>query len=145
MLMNNTEQTYQAGNGQIIKYRQKAAKYDFNHLLVVFSGFLHAKPGNYDFANALNDCPCDVLWIADDFQGMYTYYMCINQDFCVEKAVQEFIGVKLDELGLTWKQMTFTGFSKGGSAALYHGLKFGVKNIVITVPQINVGSYIHNH
>lgn len=144
-MANYIEQNYQASNGLTIKYRQKKAKYDFSHLIVVFSGFLNAKPGNYDFGNALNDCPCDVIWINDDFQGMYTYYMCINRDFCVENAVQEFIRFKLAELGLTSEQMTVTGYSKGGSAALYHGLKYGVKNIVITVPQINVGSYVNKN
>lgn len=34
------------------------------------------------------------------------------------------------------------GFSKGGSAALYYGLKYNFKNIISTVPQILLGTYV---
>lgn len=138
------EQTYIAKNGTKVIYKHKKRKYDFNHVIFVFSGFLNAKPGNYDFANALNDCPCDVVWICDNFEEMYTYYLCVDMDFKVENAVSEFIHHILGELNLTINQATTTGFSKGGSAALYYGLKLDFSNIVTTVPQLNIGSYIHN-
>lgn len=139
------EQTYIAKNGTKVIYRHKKRKYDFNHVIFVFSGFLNAKPGNYDFANALNDCPCDVVWICDNFEDMYAYYMCINMDFRVEEAVAEFMQHILDSLSLDISQSTTTGFSKGGSAALYYGLKYNIPNIVTTVPQMHIGSYVHNY
>lgn len=139
------EQTYIASNGTKVIYKHKKRKYDFNHILFVFSGFLNAKPGNYDFANALNDCPCDVVWICDNFEEMYSYYLCVGMDFKVENAVTEFIRYTLDELGLDINQATATGFSKGGSAALYYGLKLNFPNIVATVPQFHIGSYVNNH
>lgn len=138
------EQTYIAKNGIKVRYKHKKSKYDFNHIIFVFSGFLNAKPGNYDFANALNDCPCDVVWIGDNFEEMYTYYLCVNMDFKVENAVTEFIHHMLGELNLSLNQATTTGFSKGGSAALYYGLKLNFPNIVITVPQLKIGSYVNN-
>lgn len=141
----HAEQTYIAKNGTKVIYKHKKRKYDFNHVIFVFSGFLNAKPGNYDFANALNDCPCDVVWICDNFEEMYTYYLCIDMDFRVENAVSEFINQTLNELGLTHKQATVTGFSKGGSAALYYGLKYNFANIVTTVPQFHIGSYVNNN
>ena len=139
------EQTYIAKNGTKVIYRHKKRKYDFNHVIFVFSGFLNAKPGNYDFANALNDCPCDVIWICDNFEEMYTYYLCINMDFRVEEAVAEFMQHMLDSLRLNISQSTTTGFSKGGSAALYYGLKYNIPNIVATVPQLKIGSYIEKN
>lgn len=141
----HTEQTYIASNGTKVTYKYKKRKYDFNHIIFVFSGFLNAKPGNYDFANALNDCPCDVVWICDNFEDMYAYYLCIGMDFKVENAVSEFIRYMLDELGLDIHQATVTGFSKGGSAALYYGLKLNFPNIVTTVPQLHIGSYVNNN
>lgn len=141
----HAEQTYIASNGTKVIYKHKKRKYDFNHIIFVFSGFLNAKPGNYDFANALNDCPCDVVWICDNFEEMYSYYLCIGMDFKVENAVTEFIRHTLDELGLDINQATATGFSKGGSAALYYGLKLNFPNIVATVPQFHIGSYVNNH
>lgn len=141
----HAEQTYIAKNGTKVIYKHKKRKYDFNHVIFVFSGFLNAKPGNYDFANALNDCPCDVVWICDNFEEMYTYYLCIGMDFKVENAVTEFIHHMLGELNLNINQATTTGFSKGGSAALYYGLKLNFPNIVTTVPQLHIGSYVHNY
>lgn len=139
--MQRIEQTYIATNGVKVIYKHKPRKYDFNHLIIVFSGFLNAKPGNYDFNNALNDCPADVIWINDNFEDMYTYYLCINMDFKVEEAVKEFIDTQIKALSLDYDKVTVTGFSKGGSAALYYGLKLPVENIVTTVPQIKIGSY----
>lgn len=139
------EQIFTAQNGVEIIYRHKPSKYDFKHLIVVFSGFLNAKPGNYDFINALNDCPADVIWINDNFENMYAYYLCINMDFKVKEAVQEFILFQMKTRGLLPENVTFTGFSKGGSAALYHGLSLNIKNIVVSVPQLKIGSYVHHH
>ncbi|AWG96005.1 hypothetical protein [Actinobacillus pleuropneumoniae] len=139
------EQTYKASNGVSIIYKEKKNKFDFKHLIFVFSGFLNSTPGNYDFGNALNDCPANVIWINDNFEGMYSYYLCVNMLFSVEDAVTEFIYHKVNELGLTFDNITVTGFSKGGSAALYYGLKLPVANIVATVPQTKIGSYVVKH
>lgn len=106
------EQTYIAKNGIKVIYRHKKRKYDFNHVIFVFSGFLNAKPGNYDFANALNDCPCDVIWICDNFEEMYTYYLCINMDFRVEEAVAEFMQHMLDSLRLNIPNQLPLGFQR---------------------------------
>lgn len=139
------EQIFKAQNGVEIIYRHKPGKYDFKHLIVVFSGFLNAKPGNYDFINALNDCPADVIWINDNFENMYAYYLCVKMDFKVKEAVQEFIQTQVDIRNMKPDNVTFTGFSKGGSAALYHGLSMNIKNIVVSVPQLKIGSYVHHH
>ncbi|WP_443091309.1 hypothetical protein ACTUM7_00890 [Basfia succiniciproducens] len=136
-----SEQTYVASNGMPVIYKHQKSKFDFKHVIFVFSGFLNAKPGNYDFAKALEYCPADVIWISDDFKDMYTYYLCINMDFSVESAVKEFIHNKIQELNLSYENVTVTGFSKGGSAALYYGAKLPVANVVATVPQTKVGSY----
>lgn len=143
-MIEKREHKYRASNSVEIIYKYKPRKYDFNHLLIVFSGFLHKYPGNYDFNNALDDCPADVIWINDNFEEMYTYYLCINMDFKVEEAVTEFINYKIKEFGLDYQNVTITGFSKGGSAALYYGLKLPVANIVTTVPQIKIGTYLVN-
>lgn len=139
------EQIFTATNGIEVIYRHKPNKYDFKHLIVVFSGFLNAKPGNYDFINALTDCPADVIWINDNFKGMYAYYLCIDMDFKVKEAIQEFVRFQMDKLNLSSENVTFTGFSKGGSAALYHALSMCIKNIVISVPQLHIGSYVHKN
>lgn len=140
-----TEQIYTAKNGIDVRYKYKKSKYDFKHLIIVFSGFLNKEPGNYDFINALNECPADVLWIGDHFNDSYAYYLCEDMDFSIETAVTEFIYHKIQELGLDVTNVTTTGFSKGGSAALYYGLKLKFNNIVVSVPQLKIGSYLKNN
>lgn len=139
------ENKFTASNGVEIIYKQKKNKYDFKHLIFVFSGFLNKTPGNYDFLNAMNDCPAEVIWINDNFEEMYTYYLCVNMNFKVEEAIKEFMTLQMKERNLSLSQVTVTGYSKGGSAALYYGLSMGIKNIVSTVPQMKIGSYVANN
>lgn len=128
-------------NGISIKYKTKSRKYDTTHLVVVFSGFGGGNEFTYDFVNALQECPANILWIKDDFHDHCAYYMCRNMNFEIETAVHKFINEKLSELNLTKEQCTLAGFSKGGTAALYFGIKYQFKNIVSTVPQFNIGTY----
>lgn len=137
--MDELEFKYQATT---IKYKFKARKYDARHLLVIFSGFGANSEFTYDFENSLQACPANVLWIKDDFGGHCSYYILQNNEFTPEKAVQKLIESTLNSLGLQKEECTLAGFSKGGSAALYHGLKYNYKNIVSTVPQMNIATYV---
>lgn len=130
-------------DGIEIKYKMKDRKYDTKHMVIVFSGFGSSGEFTYDLENALQDCSAHVLWIKDDFKNHCTYYMCQDMDFCVEDAVHNFILERLQELNITKDQCTLMGCSKGGTAALYFGIKFQFKNILSSVPQFHVGSYIN--
>ena len=128
-----------------IKYKFKAQKYDCDHLIIVFSGFGSSSEFTYDFDNLLHLSYANVLWIKDDFDGHCCYYLCNKMNFIIEEAVITFINNKISELQLTNDKCSIIGFSKGGSAALYYGLKYNFKNILITVPQTKIGSYIDKH
>lgn len=136
--------SYLAKNGVEVKYIRKNSKYDYHHILFVFSGFGGEEPKQIDFINALNDFPGEVVWILDNFYGNYSYYLCNNMNFDIEIAVSEFID---QVVGGCYEsnQITFSGFSKGGSAALYFALKHDIKNVVVTVPQSKIGSYVKNN
>lgn len=126
-----------------IKYKIKKRKYDTQHLIVVFSGFgASGTSFTYDFESALQDCPATIIWIKDDFYGNCTYYACKDLNFNISEAVHTFIMNNLNELALLKEQCTLIGFSKGGSSALYYGIKFGFKNILASVPQLKIGSYV---
>lgn len=125
-----------------VQYVFSPAKQDRKHLLVIFSGF----GLDYDFYGAtLDGCRSNILWIKDNFKGENTYYLCVNQDFSVEDAVIDLINMTLEKLSITEKQCTLSGFSKGGSAALYYGLKYNFSNILASCPQIKIGSYLKNN
>lgn len=139
------EQVFVSSNEVEVIYRHQVSKYDFNHIIFVFSGFHRGWPGNYDFLKAFKDCPCDVVWINDKFDDMYSYYLCVDMDFRVEVAITEFMTNFIEKKKLKPQNVTVTGYSKGGSAALYYGLKLDIDNIVATVPQIYIGDYIDNN
>lgn len=132
-------------NNISVKYKFKPRKYDTRHLIVVFSGFGANSEFTYDFENSLQSCPANILWIKDDFEGHCAYYMLQDNKFGPEEAVQKLIHNTLDSLELKKDECTLAGFSKGGSAALYHGLKYNFKNIVSTVPQMKIATYVLNH
>ncbi|MGI4861915.1 MAG: hypothetical protein ACRYHA_34295 [Janthinobacterium lividum] len=129
-------------DGIDIVFRRKKRRLDAQHLIVVFSGFGATGEFTYDFAHALQDCPAEIVWIQDKFSGHAAYYLCRAGKFDIENAVLGLILELLDALRFTRRQCTLAGFSKGGSAALYFGLRHQFPNILATVPQFAIGSYI---
>lgn len=61
--------------------------------------------------------------------------------FGPREIVDNFIDEVRRELGLEFHNLTYAGFSKGGTAAIYFGLRHQVGAIITTVPQFYLGSY----
>lgn len=131
-------------NGRKVKYKRKPSKQDNRHLIVIFSGILPIHRYAFDGAMA-NDLKSEILWIKDDFDGENAYYVCQNMSFDVLEAVNALIGAIAKEKHLSRDAITLMGFSKGGAAALLFGLKFDYRNILATVPQTRIGSYVREH
>ncbi|MGL5990393.1 MAG: hypothetical protein ACRCZT_01750 [Plesiomonas sp.] len=143
--MNNVEHIIELEN-ILLKYKIKKGSQDRKHLLVIFSGFGGGKLGTYDFSGSvLSGCRSNILWIKDDFDGKCTYYLCQAMDFSIEKAVITLIDRILNSLNLSRKQCTLLGGSKGGSAAIYYGVKYDFDKIIASCPQINIGTYTVNN
>ncbi|GAA1358219.1 hypothetical protein GCM10009596_10860 [Arthrobacter rhombi] len=131
-------------NGQSVEYKTRARRQDRRHLLVVFSGF--RPPGTFDFdGSVVAGVRSDILWIRDSVDETPVYYLGQRGNLDYADAVQELIQSILVELSLDQTQCTFAGFSKGGSAALAHAILFDCKNVLITVPQFAIGSYVKAH
>lgn len=129
-------------NGIPITYLYKKGKYDCRHLVVIFSGFGLYGNYTYDFRGAsLDNVPSHILWIKDSFFGNCCYYLCHKMDFSVEESVKDFIFKFCQEHFLDISNITLVGGSKGGSAALYFGIKYSFKNIISAAPQIHIGSF----
>jgi hypothetical protein len=121
-----------------VEYRFSHAKGGNRHLVVVFANF--SAPEDYGWSNGVFDnVRANILWIRDRFDGMNAYYLCRNMDFGLADSVQTLISNVMRSLGLTPDRVTLWGGSKGGSAALYFGLRYGYRNIVAIVPQFLVG------
>lgn len=127
-----------------VQYRFSHAKSGTRHLVVVFANF--SAPDEYGWSNGvLDNVRANILWVRDLFDGKNTYYLCKGMDFELERSVVTLISNVMNSLGLTPDQCTMWGGSKGGSAALYFGLKYGFRNIVAVVPQFRVGTYVLKH
>ncbi|MEV1045429.1 hypothetical protein [Streptomyces sp. NPDC049916] len=127
-----------------VHYRFSPAKKGNQHLVVVFADI--AAPDDYGWSNGVFDkLRANVLWIRDHFDGRNSYYLCRGMDFTLERSVLTLIATVRNSLGLTPGQCTLWGGSKGGSAALYFGLKYGFGNIVALVPQFLIGTHLRKH
>ncbi|MBW5247536.1 hypothetical protein JGS39_00590 [Streptomyces sp. P01-B04] len=127
-----------------VEYRFAHARNGNQHLVVVFANF--SVPNDYGWSNGVFDTlRSNVLWIRDRFHGKNSYYLCKDMDFGLERSVATLISNVLNSLGLTPDQCTMWGGSKGGSAALYFGLKYGFRNIVSMVPQFRIGTYVSQY
>ncbi|MFE5394262.1 hypothetical protein ACFQ9U_06805 [Streptomyces sp. NPDC056568] len=124
-----------------VEYRFTHAKGGNRHLVVVFANF--GVTDDYGWSNGvLNPVRANILWIRDRFRGMRSYYLCEGMDFSLEQSVIGVISKVMNALDLTPDRVTLWGGSKGGSAALYFGMRYGFGNIVSIVPQFLIGTYI---
>ncbi|MFF9601950.1 hypothetical protein ACF1GY_06680 [Streptomyces sp. NPDC014684] len=126
-----------------VEYRFTHAQKGNRHLVVVFANF--AAPGDYGWSNGVFDkLRANVLWIRDKFEDNRSYYLCKEMDFSLEQSVVTLISNVMRALDLTPDSVTLWGGSKGGSAALYFGLKYGFRNIVAIAPQFLIGTYVRD-
>lgn len=139
----SAEKTYTHSAVDVI-FKTQSGLQDRRHLVVVFSGFCPLGSYNFD-GTVANGCRFDILWIKDEFDGNNSYYLSRGMNFDVEEAVIALIRSELNRLDLSLGDCTLMGYSKGGTAALYYGLKYGFKNMVASGPQINFASFARDH
>ncbi|GAA2279552.1 hypothetical protein GCM10010415_55040 [Streptomyces atrovirens] len=126
-----------------VEYRFAHARNGNRHLTVVFANIF--APDDYGWATGVfNSLRSNILWIRDLFDGQNTYYLCKGMDFSVERSVIGLISKVMTSLGLSPGDVTLWGSSKGGSAALYFGLRYGFRNIVASVPQLRIGTFVRD-
>ncbi|MFJ3597405.1 hypothetical protein ACIPRU_12900 [Streptomyces sp. NPDC090126] len=131
----------EASGAYPVHYRFSHAKGGNRHLVVVFANF--SAPDDYGWSNGvLDNVRANILWVRDMFDGKNSYYLCKDMDFELERSVITLISNVMNSLGLTPGQCTMWGGSKGGSAALYFGLKYGFRNIVSIVPMFRIGTSV---
>ncbi|MFW0179404.1 DUF6270 domain-containing protein [Rothia sp. P7208] len=145
MKLTSGEHLFQ-GQKHSLKYMFRQGSSDRKHLLVIFSGF-RAK-GTLDFSGAaLSSIRHNVLWIYDEFgeDHQNSYYLMEHGTFSIRDTVDEFLNSVREELDLSWENIAYTGFSKGGTAALYFGLRHQVGAVISTVPQFFIGRYVRKN
>lgn len=111
-------------------------------LVVVFSAIAGPHDFTYNYRAALSGVSSYRLFILDDFGIRGSYYLADHRDRSIYDSVQAFLKYILHELQIDPADVTFAGSSKGGTAALIHGLPMDVGNIIVGAPQSLPGSYL---
>lgn len=114
-------------------------KHSSDTLIVVFSGF--ADKPVYNYIRTLNNVKADKMFILDDFGYKGSYYWYENGHDYPMTLANSLIMCKLIRGG--YKRLITLGSSKGGTCAIYFGLKFGASDIFSGACQYRVGTYLN--
>ena len=114
---------------------------DTRELIVVFSGFHLANQAKYNYVRALSGTQSHRVYVLDDFGERGCYYLGADKDFLVERSVVRMLDAVLAELGFDRSQAVLTGSSKGGTAALYYGVRHGYR-VLAAAPQTRIATYL---
>ena len=112
-------------------------------LVVVFSGF--SETPRYNYIRTLKGFKFDKLFLLDDFAYRGSYYWYQNgKDF--PKRLAENLVLQIVNGG-GYKRVITMGSSKGGTCAIYYGLKIGATDIYAAACQYHIGEYLNtdNH
>lgn len=111
-------------------------------LVFVFSAMGLIGNFSYNYKATLDSIECNSIYILDDFGDQGSYYLQERNDQSIFETVQKFILNKIEESGNDNRPIYFVGSSKGGTAALLHGLRIKNSRIFVGAPQTKIGSFI---
>lgn len=113
-------------------------------LVFVFSAMSLPGDFTYNYKSTLDQVPCHAIYILDDFGNQGSYYLMEMRNNEIFDTVQNFITEKLSQYSGASRKVYFAGSSKGGTAALLHGLMIDNSNIYVGAPQTKIGSFLRN-
>ncbi|WP_146364493.1 hypothetical protein [Arthrobacter yangruifuii] len=111
-------------------------------LCVAFSAIGAPYDFTYNYKSSLAKVDAYRLYILDNFGSQGSYYYADHRDTGIFNAVQSFLLEMSSQLGIGPDGMVFLGSSKGGTAALSHGLQLGAARIIAGAPQSYPGTYL---
>ncbi|GHH97448.1 hypothetical protein [Neobacillus kokaensis] len=134
-------------NGALpIKYYFSPSTEVSEHLIIGFSGFngkeSTGEPARYNYVKQLRDFNCHKLFILDSYDGHPCYYIGKNKSLDYEVTVMALINYIANRLQIPMSNVITIGSSKGGTAALYFGMKYSLGHVVAGGMQTKVGDYL---
>lgn len=141
--MDFKESTYVANKE--VKYVLEEAEFNKDYLVIVFSGFATKQanpPYRYNYIRTLRQIDCNKLFILDNDGPRGSYYLGKAMRFDFEESVSALIEDVITKLGVKRENVITAGTSKGGSAALYYGLKYNMGKVIAGAPQTKIASYV---
>lgn len=116
-------------------YKRKSS----NRLIIVFTSMV----GRYNFMRTLKNISIDQLFIRDCWADNASYYWFEGKQDYPERFTQNLIE-SIIKKG-SYKEIITLGGSKGGTAAIYYGLKNNVNLVFASACQYRVGDYLSRH
>ncbi|AGS35382.1 hypothetical protein B841_09550 [Corynebacterium maris DSM 45190] len=109
---------------------------------VVFSAISEKWDFTYNYRDSMKNYPGAVLYILDDFGDQGCYYLCNNQEPAEFRSVQALLQQVIQHLGLSTSEVITIGSSKGGTAAVIHGVTLGIRHVYAGAPQYHLGDFL---
>ncbi|GAA3307004.1 heparinase II/III domain-containing protein [Glutamicibacter nicotianae] len=133
-----------ASSARRLNYLEIKPKYPNEEYPLVFVFSAMAPVGNFSFnyKNTLDNSNAHVFYILDDFGDQGSYYLQEKGDLSIFQTVQDFIHNRIKNLAKTGQSIIFAGSSKGGTAAIIHGLRVPNSKIIVGAPQTKIGSFL---
>ncbi len=112
-------------------------------LILTFPGFSSlGNPPAYNYIRTLKDSNTHKLFILDDHGPRGSYLIGQNRDNSIELSVMSLLSNLCQEYDIKHENIISQGSSKGGTCALYFGIKYGFGYAIAGGPQIRVGTYL---
>ena len=113
-------------------------------LLVVFSAIGAEYDFTFNYRATVEGNKMSKAFVLDDFGSQGSYYWLDHGDDSIFHETQRLLAKLVDEQGVDLRDVMFAGSSKGGTAALLHGVTLGVGRVLLGAPQYRVGDYLLN-
>jgi len=114
-------------------------------LAIVFSAFdSEDNHRAYNYVKSLSRIPIDFLFLSDPWGFRGSYYMFDKGSYKPQDVVHNLINQRIINRG-GYSHVVTLGTSKGGTAALYYGLKCSASDIIIGACQYRIGSYVADY
>ena len=129
-----------------LNYLSKPASSDLGNgkLAVVFTAIHQPGDFTFNYKKSVEESGVHALYILDDFGDQGSYYLADHGDRSIFAATQALISEELKRLGLGAADLITAGSSKGGSAAILHGIAAGAGHIIAGAPQVKIGSFLRD-
>ena len=113
-------------------------------LTVIFSAMSKEGDFTFNYRRSLQGSPGPKMYILDNWGDQGAYYYSHSRDTSIFESVRSAITNEMMALGRNPSDLVTIGSSKGGTAALIHGLSLGAGLVLVGEPQILIGTFTEN-
>lgn len=130
------DSTIQCDNSEDIHYLFEKVD-NSDHLIVSFHGFNTVfYQTSYENMGILKNVNASKLFLLDDYDINGRIYLDKNRKDSLQQNISSLILDISSELGIQKENIIMLGASKGGTAAIYYGMRLSVGNIIAMSPPI---------